>query len=97
MSIVAQRSRLALAAAFGLGALVAVAWNVVPSVPQAAPQAANSMVGNAAMAAASTNVHTAGVGSPVFADIIERVKPAVVTIIVESRRTALPGALAFPV
>lgn len=80
MPSVVQRSRLALAGAFAIGALVAVAWNVVPSIPQAADRMAESLP---AAPTPSMNLRGAGVGSPVFADIIERVKPAVVTIIVE--------------
>ena len=43
MPSVVQRSRLALAGAFAIGALVAVAWNVVPSIPLAANSPADRM------------------------------------------------------
>ena len=80
MAMVAQRSRFAIAGAFVMGALAVVGWNLVPASPEAAGGSAVERNTSEPLPATSRG---AGVGGPLFADIIERVKPAVVTIVVE--------------
>ena len=74
-----------------MGAVLAVGWNLVPATPGAAGSdvAGAGATTPVADRASQGSVRTAGVGNPAFADIIERVKPAVVTIIVE--RDATPA------
>ena len=86
MSSWLEKSRTGALVAVAIGAIVAIAWAAVPAGDLAAESAAAPTSSKADVVTPTSAPPLSGL--PAFADIVERVKPAVVTIVIQ--RNAAP-------
>lgn len=85
-----EKSRTGALVALAVGAVAAIGWTVVPAADVAAASSGATAPAAAQVAAVAPNA-PAFAGLPAFADVIERVKPAVVTITISRQASSMAG------